>query len=136
MNCIKNIFVTCLTIVVLFSTLSLSVHKHFCGPFLKDVSVVLPSHGCGMEKDTVQDSCAGIKVKNCCNDVVEIVKGQEDLKLSCNDYHLKHQQFLIAFTSSYYHIFKSDTPQSTRFTYYTPPLVTHDMPVLYQSFLI
>ncbi len=125
-----------MALIVLCSTLSFSVHKHFCGPFLKDVSVVVPSHGCGMEATNSKGLCKITIEKSCCNDVVELVKGQEDLKLSISTFDLDQQQFLIAFTHSYIFLFTGDNRENSSYTAYSPPLVIRDIPVLHQSFLI
>lgn len=125
-----------MAVVVLCSTLSFSVHKHFCGPFLKDISIVVPSHGCGMETNNTTESCAVALEKSCCNDVVELVKGQDDLKLSWDHFNLDQQQFIVLFTHSYIYSITGDDFVDTPFTSYSPPLVTRDIPVLHQSFLI
>nr|WP_042288695.1 hypothetical protein [Nonlabens ulvanivorans] len=133
---LKNISVLMMAVVVLCSTLSFSVHKHFCGPFLKDISIVVPSHGCGMETNNTTESCAVALEKSCCNDVVELVKGQDDLKLSWDHFNLDQQQFIVLFTHSYIYSITGDDFVDTPFTSYSPPLVTRDIPVLHQSFLI
>ncbi|EAS19406.1 hypothetical protein BBFL7_00873 [Flavobacteria bacterium BBFL7] len=133
---LKNIGVITLTMIVLFSTLSFSVHKHFCGPFLKDISVIVPSHGCGMEQDNTIKDCAVALEKSCCNDIVELVKGQDDLKLSWDSFKLDQQQLIILFSHSYFYSITGDDFVDTPFTSYSPPLVTRDIPVLHQSFLI
>lgn len=125
-----------MAIIVLCSTLSFSVHKHFCGPFLKDVSVIVPSHGCGMETNDSKDACKISVEKSCCNDVVELVKGQDDLKIAAPTFDLDQQQFLIAFTYSYVSLFSGDDLENPSFKAYSPPLVIRDIPVLHQSFLI
>ncbi|AGC77266.1 hypothetical protein LX97_01573 [Nonlabens dokdonensis] len=133
---LKNIGITIMAAIVLCSTLSFSVHKHFCGPFLKDVSVIVPSHGCGMETNNPKDLCK-ISIENsCCNDIVELVKGQEDLKLSLSNFDIDQQQFLIAFTYSYVSLFSGNHLEDPSYTTYSPPLVVRDIPVLHQSFLI
>lgn len=133
---LKNILVILMAAVVLTSTLSFSVHKHFCGPFLKDISVIVPSHGCGMEKNGDTESCAISEQVSCCNDIVELVKGQDDLKLSWDNFSLEQQQFIALFTYSYIYNFTGDVLLESPFTAYSPPLVTRDIPVLHQSFLI
>ncbi|PQJ33123.1 hypothetical protein BST92_01980 [Nonlabens arenilitoris] len=133
---LKNISVLMMAVVVLCSTLSFSVHKHFCGPFLKDISIVVPSHGCGMETNNTTESCAVALEKSCCNDVIELVKGQDDLKLSWDHFKLDQQQFIVLFTHSYIYSITGDDFVDTPFTSYSPPLVTRDIPVLHQSFLI
>lgn len=125
-----------MAVMVLCSTLSFSVHKHFCGPFLKDISIVLPSHGCGMDTNGEIDSCSKKVEKSCCNDQVELVKGQDDLKLSWEKFELEQQQFFIVFTHSYIYSITGDHPVETSFIPHSPPLVIKDIPVLHQSFLI
>lgn len=136
LNALKNIFVTVMAVVVLTSTMSFSVHKHFCGPFLKDISVILPSHGCGMEKTGSIETCAASIEKSCCNDVIELVKGQDDLKLTWDHFNLDQQQFITLLTYSYLYNITGDYVLDTPYTAYSPPLVTRDIPVLHQSFLI
>jgi hypothetical protein len=132
----KNILVTVLAVVVLCSTLSFSVHKHFCGPFLKDISLIMPSNGCGMENSDVADFCSITLEKSCCNDLVELIKGQDHLKLSWNNFDLENQQFIAVLAPSYFFTIAKDSKEEPLFIPYSPPLVTHDIPVLHQSFLI
>nr|WP_238565979.1 hypothetical protein [Nonlabens ulvanivorans] len=93
-------------------------------------------HGCGMETNKTTESCAVALEKSCCNDVVELVKGQDDLKLSWDHFNLDQQQFIVLFTHSYIYSITGDYFVDTPFTSYSPPLVTRDIPVLHQSFLI
>ena len=125
-----------MAVVVLCSTLSFGVHKHFCGPFLKDVSMIVPSHGCGMEARDAEDNCSISLEKSCCNDIVELVKGPDDLKQSLQDFDLDHQQFITLFIHSYFYSITGGDRLDTSFIDYSPPLVTRDIPVLHQSFLI
>lgn len=133
---LKNIVAFLLAVVVLTSTLSFSVHKHFCGPFLKDVSVIVPSHGCGMETRGIDNTCAVSTENSCCNDVIEIVKGPDDLKLTWDNFNLEQQQFIALFTHSYIYSITGDYREDSTFIAYSPPLVIRDIPVLHQSFLL
>jgi hypothetical protein len=132
----KHFLVTVLAVVVLCSTLSFSVHKHFCGPFLKDISVIMPSHGCGMENSNKSDYCSSILEKSCCNDVVELIKGQDHLKLTWNNFDLENEPFIAILAPSYFFSTATNLLERPLFIPYSPPLVTHDLPVLHQSFLI
>nr|WP_235183315.1 hypothetical protein [Nonlabens ulvanivorans] len=98
--------------------------------------MIVPSHGCGMETNKTTESCAVVLEKSCCNDVVELVKGQDDLKLSWDHFNLDQQQFIILFTHSFIYSITGDDLVDTPFTSYSPPLVIRDIPVLHQSFLI
>lgn len=97
---------------------------------------MVPSHGCGMETTDSTDSCAISLEKSCCNDVVELVKGQEDLKLTWDNFDLEHQQFIELFTHSYIYTITGGSYVDQPFIAYSPPLVTRDIPVLHQSFLL
>lgn len=133
---IKHFVVTLMAVVVLCSTLSFSVHKHFCGPFLKDISVIVPSHGCGMDVMESEDLCAISVEKSCCNDIVELIKGQDNLKISTLTFDFDQQEFFIAFAYSYVSIFRGEDIEDLSFKAYSPPLVIRDLPILHQSFLI
>lgn len=98
--------------------------------------MIVPSHGCGMESDNSNDLCAVTIEKSCCNDIVELVKGQDDLKLSWEKFNLDQQQFITLFTYSYHYSITGDDLEDTPFIAYSPPLVIRDIPVLHQSFLI
>lgn len=78
---IQKSFACFMAVVLVLSTTSFSVHKHFCGSFLVDVSIVVPSSGCGMEQDLAVSTCEVVKSVSCCSDKQELVQGQDTLKM-------------------------------------------------------
>ena len=68
-----------MALLVLFSTVSFTVEKHFCGDTLVDVSVFSEAQKCGMEAMEI------LQKKTCCKDEIDIVKGQDELKVSSFD---------------------------------------------------
>ena len=62
-----------LALLVLFSTFSFTVEKHFCGEFLMDVSFIGHADDCGMDMENVS-----AKKKNCCKDEVHHIEGQDE----------------------------------------------------------
>ena len=69
-----------LAFLVLFSTLSFTVEKHYCGDFLVDVSYVGHTDGCGMEMDALSKTTK----KSCCKDEIHKIEGQHELQQSAD----------------------------------------------------
>ena len=122
-----------LAFLVLFSTFSFTVEKHYCGDFLVDVSYLGETEGCGMEMDSID----AVKKKNCCKDEVENIEGQDELQQSSNiKLDFKNQQFLTAFLVSYQDVFIKKESKKIGDTTFSPPDKLLDYQVLYQTFLI
>ena len=79
---IKNFVLSLQCLLLLASGTSFTVYKHFCLSALKDVSIILPADGCGMEAMMLQsdDFCEVLK-SPCCNDEQELIDGQDIIKL-------------------------------------------------------
>ncbi|MCL7765095.1 hypothetical protein MPF19_16850 [Polaribacter sp. Z014] len=120
-----------LALLVLFSTFSFTVEKHYCGDFLMDVSFVGHADDCGMEMQKVA------KKKNCCKDEIHHIKGQEELRQTqIDDFNLEKQQFLAAFYISYNDLFVDNKSKKTYYKNFSPPEIPLDYQIFYQSFLI
>ena len=121
-----------LALLVLFSTMSFTVDKHFCGTYLVDQAIFSEAQDCGMEHPsegemTAEDGCSDQKIS---------VEGQDDLKISFNDLELPHQVFLASFTFSYVELFQELPQQFIPFSDYSPPLLVYDIHLLDETFLI
>ena len=119
-----------MALLVLFSTMSFTVDKHFCGSYLVDQAVFSEAKDCGMEHAgdmSGEDGCKDQKVS---------VEGQKDLKISFNDLDLPQQVFLASFTYSYVDLFDGLPQQEIPFSDYSPPLLVTDIHVLNETFLI
>ncbi|WP_298237861.1 hypothetical protein [uncultured Algibacter sp.] len=120
-----------LALLVLFSTVSFTVEKHFCGDVLVDVSVFADVEKCAMEAMEMKQK------KSCCKDEVEVVKGQDDLKFSSfEDLDFEQEQFLTAFAYSYINLFEGLPKQIIPHKDYSPPNLIQDIQVLDEVFLI
>ena len=73
-------FSVTLSCLVLFSTLSFTVEKHYCGNHLVDVAIFTKAENCGMDLEAF--STANFEKKHCCKDEIQVVKGQDKLKKS------------------------------------------------------
>ncbi len=79
---IKNIVLSLQCLLVLASGTSFTVYKHFCLTALKDVSVILPADGCGMETmSRDSDGLCEVSKMPCCHDEQELIDGQDTLKI-------------------------------------------------------
>ncbi len=120
-----------LTLLVLFSTVSFTVEKHYCGTNLVDIAVFSKVKSCTTEAIQI------FQKKSCCSDEVDVVKGQDELKVGgFDDLDLKNQQFIIAYTFNYTSWFKSLPKQIIPNKGYSPPNLVADIQVLDQVFII
>lgn len=128
---LHKVFSISLALLVLFSTVSFTIEKHFCGDVLVDVAMFSEAETCGMEAMEMFQN------KSCCKDEVDVVKGQDELKLSSfEDLDLERQQFLSAFISTYVNRFESLSQHSVPHKNYSPPNLVADIQVLDQVFII
>jgi hypothetical protein len=119
-----------MALLVLFSTMSFTVDKHFCGSMLVDQAVFSEAQSCGMEHS------GDMTGENGCKDQKVSVEGQKDLKMSFFDLDLQQQVFVASFTYSYIDLFEGLPQQEIPFSDYSPPLLVTDIQVLNETFLI
>lgn len=123
-----------LALLVLVSTFSFAVDKHFCGDLLVDMAIFSEAKTCGMSMHTSSET--GFTEDSCCTNEKVAVEGQDELKISFDSLNFDQQVFLSSFTFSYLELFE-DLPQHIiPFKEYSPPLLVSDIHVLDQVFLI
>lgn len=126
-----KIFSISLALLVLFSTVSFTIEKHYCGDTLVDVSIFFEAETCGMERKDV------LVKKSCCDDEVDIVEGQDELKISSfEDLGFEQQHFLVAFKYAYINGFESLSKEAIPHKEYAPPNLVYDIQIIDQVFLI
>lgn len=118
-----------LSLLVLLSTMSFTVEKHFCGDVFVDKAIFSEAKDCGMHSGAPEEN-------GCCKEEKIVVEGQEDLKLSFEDLDLDQQVFITCFTCSYLNLFKSLPREENAYTDYAPPLLVYDIHLLDETFLI
>jgi len=111
------------------STVSFVVEKHYCGSTLIDAAVFSKADTCGMEMPS--DA-----IKTCCKNEVDIVKGQDELKLNLQDLDIQQKQFVAIFLHSYFDLFENYSKQIIPSQEYAPPNLHYDRQVLYETYLI
>lgn len=120
--------------LVLFSTLSFTIEKHFCGDVLVDVAVFAEVEKCDMEAEDM--SLAEITKKPCCKDEIDVVKGQDELLKSFDDLDIEQQHFITSFVYSYINLFEGQPKKTIPHKDYSPPNLVRNILVLDQIFLI
>lgn len=116
-----------MALLVLASTVSWKVDKHICMGRVMDISLFSHADDCGMDMDME---------KSCCDDESFTVQGQDDLKISFENFDLDQQVFLVSFVQTYFHLFEIDPEGPSTFCEYNPPPLIRDVQVLDQTFLI
>ncbi len=121
--------------MVLMSTVSWTVDKHFCMGRVMDIAIFGHADDCGMEDAMEAMQTTGLE-NHCCDDESFTLKGQDDLKLSLSDLALDDQLFLVAFTYSYIDLFAPISQLPVPNEKYPPPLLVKDIQILDEVFLI
>lgn len=122
--------------MVLVSTMSFTISKHYCGDTLVDIAVFQKAKGCGMEKENSSNEGCFISKKNCCNDKQLVVKGQDELQTSIDKVSLEQQAFISSFVYSYINLFESLDKNVSTFEGYIPPLVVRQIFKIDETYLI
>ncbi|CAM1350906.1 HYC_CC_PP family protein [Tenacibaculum crassostreae] len=126
-----------LAFLLLFSTLSFAVEKHFCGDFLVDTSYFGEAESCIIETITTDSGVKKVKKKRCCKDEVEKIEGQDELqKLSIDKISFQQKIFIISYAVSYDLLFKSLEKQFIPHKNYNPPNLFYDLNILHEVFII
>ncbi len=124
-------FSVMLALLVMLSTVSFTIEKHYCKGALVDISVFTSAKKCKM------DSCASLQKKSCCEDEIHVVQGQDKLHtVVALDLELKKQQFMSSVYPYYYNYYKSLSKCITFYKDYSPPNLVQNIQMLNQTFLI
>ena len=130
-----KIFSVSLALIVLCSTVSFTIEKHFCGDTLIDVSVFAEADKCKMEVSEME--LDKITKESCCKDKIDVVKGQDELIVkTIDDLDVIQQLFVATFTYSYLNLFEGLPQLVIPHKNYSPPILVTDIQVLDQVFLI
>ena len=131
---LHKVFSSFLALLVLASTLSLAIEKHFCGGVLVDVAVFTEIDKCcaGVEGNSME-----MTKKSCCENEVDIVEGQDEITIKTfEDLEDIQKQVLIAYIYTYIDLYESLLKQVIPNKDYSPPLLVRDIQVLDETFLI
>ncbi|TVZ52162.1 hypothetical protein OD90_1327 [Dokdonia sp. Hel_I_53] len=126
-----------MTLLVLVSTMSFSIDKHFCGEHLVDVSIFGNAQPCAMEVALeAKYGSEHSKKSECCSNENIVIEGQDELKVQLDQLDTKTITFFKTFTFSYVDLFEEFESDFVTNDGYPPPLITIDYQVLYDQYLI
>lgn len=125
-----------MALLVLLSTSSFTVDKHFCGGLLMDVAVFSEAKSCLMGIHDHSEMGTSIEKDHCCRNMKVLVEGQDELKNSFLSLDLEQQVFLDACMYSYVALFKGISREVPAYKHYSPPLLIHNIYLRDQVFLI
>ena len=128
-------FSVTLSFLVLFSTLSLTIEKHFCGDVLVDVAVFTQTEKCA--DDLLEMDETRIVKKTCCKDETHVIEGLNQLTTnSFEDLNDLQKQVLAAYTYSYINAIEGLPSLVIPNKDYSPPIRIKDIQLLDETFLI
>ena len=130
-----------MAVLMLISTLSVRIEKHYCGEHLVDVAFFIEAENCGMEASDkgleVSDESSILMTESCCKDVIDLYEGQDELSLEKTKVLDTDQKVLIM---SFAYVFSGsidlESQNNTPFIHDTPPKPVRDIQVLNEVFLI
>jgi hypothetical protein len=121
-----------IALILLINTTGVMLNSHYCGEYLTSLSVFLDAKPCcENEKET--------DMGNCCHDESLVLQMDEDFvkansesfnTLPAFTYVLQEYTFLATLFST------SQDQSSPKYYYYSPPLLSADIPIEVQSFLL
>ncbi|NNL17061.1 MAG: hypothetical protein HKO81_10525 [Flavobacteriaceae bacterium] len=124
-----------MSLLVLFSTVSFTVEKHFCGDVLIDVSVFTEAEKCAMEE--TEKELEAITKKSCCKDTIDVFQGQDELIVkSFDNSDFEHQLFIASYIYSYVNLFEGLPQHIIPHKNYYPPNLVEDLNLMDRVFLI
>jgi len=122
-----------LAFLLLFSTFSFTVEKHYCGDVLVNVSFTGQTECCAMNMDVI----TSIKKKNCCKKEIQKIEGQDQLQFNKIEKITGSKQlYVTAFLVSYNDLSNKNKPKNYFYKDFFTPDIWLDYQVLYQTFLI
>ena len=130
-----------MAVLVLISTLSVSIGKHYCGEHLVDVAIFAEAEKCDMEVADMglhsTDEQTVLTAQSCCKDVIDLVEGQDELSLEkTKELNSNQKVFLFSFAYVFSGLLELEPQKDVSFQHYSPPTYSKDIQVLNQVFLI
>ena len=133
---IHKVLSVLMAFLVLFSTVSFTIDKHYCGSTLVDVAIFHKAKGCGMEMQNPSNKDCSITKKNCCKEELIVIKGQDELKLSLDKISFEQQVFIASFVYTYSNLFEEIKENVSSYIDYKPPLVIRQIFKIDETYLI
>ena len=132
---LHQIFVTILSSIVLLSTISFPVEKHFCGDVLIDITVFGEVERCTLEHlETEQEQITKVP---CCKDTLEVVSTNNQLNISfCDNWNVNQIKNIGSVVYSYKSLCTIIESKLYFQNHYRPPNLVTDLQLWDQVFII
>ncbi len=129
-----KITATILSLIVLMSSMSFTIDKHYCGETLVDISYFGQADDCGMKMNMNSESPK--MKKKCCKNVTEFVEFDAFDKEKVLTLTPKELQFLVFHVHSYLTLYEDVKLDKEFYKDFSPSDVVQDIHVLNETFLI
>lgn len=130
---ITKIGAVLMTLIVLLSTMSFTIHKRYCSGDLVDTTLFLESESC---KIVVLNDCCEIS-EDCCNHEQIIIDGQKELPSRVIVSLPIIKQFFVINSSNLFLEDYNFQPKKTLFKReYNPPILVFNRQLIHQVFII
>ncbi len=133
---LKKISAFILSFVVLFSSMSFTIDKHYCGETLIDVSFFGKAEGCGMEGMKMNSNAKKIGKKKCCKDETIFIESSTFDKEKLISLESTTIEFVYSYAYSYINLYQNIVLEKEYYKDFSPPDPEENIQVLFQTFLI
>ena len=131
---LAKITITLLSLIVILSSMSFVVDKHYCGDHLVDVSYFGKAENCGMGEMNVHSQKK--KKKQCCSNETEFLESSTFDKEKLLVFTPQEFQFFVFHAYSYINLYQEVQLEKEFYNDVDPPDMVRDLQVLHETFLI
>ena len=128
-----------LAALILFSTSSFTVDMHFCCNKLVDMSLIGKAKVCAekvQKKKEPTKQCTTLQEKDCCSNQSFVKTGDDTIKKANTQLEAETIIFLNTFFYVYVNLFEGLEKNIVPFKQYRPPLLSKDIQILHETYLI
>lgn len=128
-----------LAALILLSTSSFTVDMHFCCNKLVDMSLIGKAKVCAEKVQKKKDptkQCTTLQEKDCCSNQSFVKTGDDTIKKANTQLEAETIIFLNTFFYVYVNLFEGLEKNIVPFKQYRPPLLSKDIQILHETYLI
>ena len=128
-----------MAVLILFSTSSFTVDMHFCCNKLVDMSLIGKAKVCAekvQKKKEPTKQCTTLQEKDCCSNQSFVKTGDDTIKNANTQLEAESIIFLNTFFYVYVNLFEGLEKNIVPFKQYRPPLLSKDIQILHETYLI
>jgi len=128
-----------LAALILLSTSSFTVDMHFCCNKLVDMSLIGKAKVCAekvQKKKEPTKQCTTLQEKDCCSNQSFVKTGDDTIKKANTQLEAETIIFLNTFFYVYVNLFEGLEKNIVPFKQYRPPLLSKDIQILHETYLI